>query len=255
MTESKADPDFRLLAAILSMTAGSMDVIGFLALGGLFSAHITGNIAVLAAHYVTGGFSQIGPLLSVPVFVIVLGCVTLLCGSADQPSDRIRRTLLIVHAVLLAICSGVGIVLGPFSDPDRASAVLVGMLAVVAMATQNALVKIGLKDAPSTAAMTTNTTQLVVDLATLVLARGTPDVLARCRRRRDMIYPCLGAFVAGCAIGAILQTYFGLRALAFPAGLAILAIVIDEVVCRRDATESRTLGARMTRHGICVSKT
>jgi uncharacterized membrane protein YoaK (UPF0700 family) len=42
------------------------DTIAFLGLGELFVAHITGNLVVPAAHYVTGGFSQIGPLLSVP---------------------------------------------------------------------------------------------------------------------------------------------------------------------------------------------
>lgn len=68
----------RLLPAVLSTTAGAVDVIGFLALGGLFTAHITGNLVVLAAHYVTGAFSQIGPLLAVPVFIAVLGLVTML---------------------------------------------------------------------------------------------------------------------------------------------------------------------------------
>jgi uncharacterized membrane protein YoaK (UPF0700 family) len=67
----------RLLPAVLSTTAGAVDVIGFLALGGLFTAHITGNVVVVAAHYVTGGFGDIGPLLAVPVFVAVLSLVTL----------------------------------------------------------------------------------------------------------------------------------------------------------------------------------
>jgi uncharacterized membrane protein YoaK (UPF0700 family) len=65
-----------LLPAALSMTAGAVDVIGFLALGGLFTAHITGNLVVLLAHYITDKFGQIGPLLSVPMFVGVLGLVT-----------------------------------------------------------------------------------------------------------------------------------------------------------------------------------
>jgi uncharacterized membrane protein YoaK (UPF0700 family) len=51
-----------LLPVVLSTTAGAVDVIGFLALGGLFTAHITGNMAIVAAHYVTGGFSEVGPL-------------------------------------------------------------------------------------------------------------------------------------------------------------------------------------------------
>ncbi len=32
-----------LLPAVLSTTAGAVDIIGFFALGGLFTAHITGN--------------------------------------------------------------------------------------------------------------------------------------------------------------------------------------------------------------------
>src|SRR5229473_6960988 len=88
-----------LLPTVLSTTAGAVDVIGFLALGGLFTAHITGNLVILAAHYVTGGFSQIGPLLSVPVFVIVLGIV--IVSFANKATRGTRRTLLLLHASLL----------------------------------------------------------------------------------------------------------------------------------------------------------
>jgi uncharacterized membrane protein YoaK (UPF0700 family) len=41
-----------LLPALLGATAGSADVISFLGLGGLFVAHITGNLIILAAHVV-----------------------------------------------------------------------------------------------------------------------------------------------------------------------------------------------------------
>src|SRR5438552_14003479 len=91
-----------LLPTVLSTTAGAVDVIGFLALGGLFTAHITGNVVVLAAHYITGGFSEVGPLLSVPVFVVVLGAVTLASGAARQASHGFRLALLALQAVLLA---------------------------------------------------------------------------------------------------------------------------------------------------------
>src|SRR5712664_1824157 len=92
-----------LLPAVLSVTAGAVDVIFFLALGGLFTAHITGNVVVLAAHYVTGGFSEVGPLLAVPVFVTVLGAVTVTyvsVTSADYPSPR---GLLMLQAALLTV--------------------------------------------------------------------------------------------------------------------------------------------------------
>ena len=61
---------------------------------GLFTAHITGNLVIVAAHYVTGGFSEVGPLLSVPVFIAVLGVVMLACGRAEKAGHRSRRALL-----------------------------------------------------------------------------------------------------------------------------------------------------------------
>ena len=88
-----------LLPTVLSMTAGAVDVICFLGLNGLFTAHITGNLVVLAAHYVTGGFSQIGPLLSVPVFVIVLALVTFVAKTAEPTTASRRRTLLFLQTL------------------------------------------------------------------------------------------------------------------------------------------------------------
>jgi uncharacterized membrane protein YoaK (UPF0700 family) len=43
-----------LLPTVLSVTAGSADVISFLGLGGLFVAHITGNLVLLAATWSPG---------------------------------------------------------------------------------------------------------------------------------------------------------------------------------------------------------
>src|SRR5882724_8011838 len=108
-------PDW-LLPIVLSTTAGAVDVIGFLALGGLFTAHITGNLVVLAAHYITGRFGEIAPLLSVPMFVVVLGGVTL--TFVAKPIRFVRRALLALQAVMLAAFLGLGAGFGPFENPD-----------------------------------------------------------------------------------------------------------------------------------------
>jgi uncharacterized membrane protein YoaK (UPF0700 family) len=221
-----------LLPAVLSTTAGAVDVIGFLALGGLFTAHISGNLCVLAAHYITGGFSQVGPLLSVPVFIAVLGVVTRAFGRAESAGDGSRRALLVLHAAALVACLGLGVGFGPFADADCPMAVLVGMLAVTAMATQNALVKLALPDAPPTAVMTTNITQVTIDLAMLAGGRGDPDELAKARRRASMTLLCVVGFVGGCTAGAVLEVCSGLWALALPVVLAVLAVPLGEL--RRD---------------------
>jgi uncharacterized membrane protein YoaK (UPF0700 family) len=216
------------LPAVLSATAGAVDVIGFLGLGGLFTAHITGNVVVVAAHYVTGGFAEVGPLLAVPTFVAVLGAVTAVAVAAEKAGFDRRRGLLVLQAALLAGCLGVGVEFGPFADADHPMAVLVGLLAVAAMATQNALVKIALPGAPSTAVMTANTTQLTVDLAAIAWGLGSSDDLARARCRAGQISACVSGFVAGCAAGAAVQVHLGLWALALPAALAALAVPLGE---------------------------
>jgi uncharacterized membrane protein YoaK (UPF0700 family) len=218
-----------LLPVVLSTTAGAADVIGFLALGGLFTAHISGNLCVAAAHHITGGFSRVGPLLSVPVFIAVLGVVALTFGRVEKARAGSRRALLVLHAALLAVCLGLGVGFGPNARGDRPMAVLVGMLAVAAMATQNALVKLTLPDAPPTAVMTTNITQLTIDLATLAWGRGDPDDLVGARRRARMTFPCVVGFVGGCAAGAGLEVYFGLWALALPVVLAAVAVPLGEL--------------------------
>jgi uncharacterized membrane protein YoaK (UPF0700 family) len=213
-----------LLTAVLSVTAGAVDAIGFLALGGLFTAHITGNVVILAAHYATGGFSEVGPLLAVPVFIVVLGAVTFASKSIQEAGYSSRRTLLVLQAVLLVGCLGLGVGLGPFANPDGPKAVLVGMLAVAAMATQNALVKLTLPGIPSTAVMTTNTTQLTIDLATLLWSRGKREDLAPVRHRAGVTVPSVLGFVAGCAAGAVLEVHGNLWALALPVVLGLLAV-------------------------------
>ncbi len=217
-----------MLPFVLSATAGAIDVIGFLALGGLFTAHITGNLVVLAAHYLTGRYSAVGQLLAVPVFVVVLGAVTLLSGAFERAGYESRQALLVLQVVFLAVCLGLGVVWGPFADANSPMAVLVGMLAVAAMATQNALTKLALPGAPSTAVMTTNTTQLTIDLVTLARRRGHADHLARARSRAAVTSSSVVGFVAGCASGALLELRCGLGALALPVILAALAVPLGE---------------------------
>jgi uncharacterized membrane protein YoaK (UPF0700 family) len=183
---------------------------------------------VLAAHYVTGGFSQIGPLLSVPVFVAVLGIVTALF--VNKVTRGTRRALLVLQVVLLGAFLGFGVGYGPFPNPEHAMAVFVGMLGVAAMATQNALVRLELIGFPSTAVVTTNIVQLTVDLAVLVRGKSNPEDLTKARRRARLTFPSVAGFLGGCAAGGFLEVRFGLKALTLPIVLAAIAIPVSEAV-------------------------
>ena len=208
------------------MTAGSVDVISFLGLGGLFTAHITGNLVILAAHYITGRFGEIAPLLSVPVFVLVLGVITAVL--IRKPIPFIRRALLVLQAVLLASFLGFGVGFGPFTDPNSWMAVFVGMLGVAAMATQNAVVRLALPGHPTTAVMSPNFAQLAVDFAILARCFLQPTNVSKIRSRADVTTLAVLGFVVGVLAGAILEIHFGLWSLTFPSLLAVLAIPLGE---------------------------
>jgi len=223
----------KLLPSVLSLTAGSADVISFLGLGGLFTAHITGNLVILAAHVVSGDEAQLAPMLSVPVFMMVLGLTRLLAGGLEAIGLASLRPLLLLQFLLLAGSLVLCVAPGPSVNLSAANAIVAGMLGVSAMAVQNALVQISLKGAPSTAVMTTNITRFMMDLGDVLLARDA-DEMAKARNRAKHTWPALVGFTAGCGLGAACEATFGLRSLALPAGLALLALALSFTVKSAD---------------------
>jgi uncharacterized membrane protein YoaK (UPF0700 family) len=222
----------KLLPAVLSLTAGSVDVISFLGLGGLFTAHITGNLVVLASRIVVGGETPVAPILSVPVLMVVLGLTRLLVSGLDSIRLASLRPLLLLQLLLLAGFFVLSVATGPRIDPNTASAILAGMLGVSAMAVQNALVQVSLKGAPSTAVMTTNVTRFTMDVGEVLLGHD-PDNVAKARRRANHTWPAIVGFAAGCGLGATSEAAFGLLSLALPVGLALLALAIGLVFTAR----------------------
>jgi uncharacterized membrane protein YoaK (UPF0700 family) len=215
----------RLLPTVLSLIAGSADVISFLGLGGLFVAHITGNLVLLAAHLVTGTRVSVALLLSVPVFILGLGLTRLLAAGLDAVGLASLRPLLLLQFLLLAGFLALGVAAGPRIDPNAGAAILAGMLGVAAMAVQNALVQLSLRGAPSTAVMTTNLTRFTMDVGEALLRRDPADATGA-RRRAARTWPAILGFTAGAALGAACFAAADLWSLALPAGLALLAFAI-----------------------------
>jgi uncharacterized membrane protein YoaK (UPF0700 family) len=215
----------KLLPGVLSVIAGSVDVIGFVGLGGLFTAHITGNLVVLAAHVVTGRTASLAPILSVPVFIVVLGLSRLGARGLERTGHAALRPLLALQLLLLASFLAVRVAAGPDLVPTAPLAVVAGMLGVAAMAVQNALVQISLAGAPATSVMTTDITRFMMDVVGL-LCRVDPGEVANARSRARHTWPAILGFTVGCSLGAILQAAIGPWSLTLPTGLALLALAL-----------------------------
>jgi uncharacterized membrane protein YoaK (UPF0700 family) len=215
----------KLLPTVLSLVAGSVDVISFVGLGGLFAAHITGNLVILAAHVVAGDEAPWALMISVPVFIIVLAITRLLAAGLERLRVGLLRPLLLLQFLLLASLLALCVIGGPRLDPNGANATVAGMLAVSAMAVQNALVQIALKGAPSTAVMTTNITRFMMDLGDVLLGRS-PNDGAKAGERARRTGVAIAGFVVGCGLGAGCQAVAGLWSLTLPAALALVALAM-----------------------------
>jgi uncharacterized membrane protein YoaK (UPF0700 family) len=213
------------LLVVLSVVAGSTDVIGFLGLNRLFTAHITGNLAVLAVHIVAGGEGQFAQLLAVPVFVATAGLTRLLAGCVESIGVAPLCPPLLLQFLLLAGFLSVCIAVDPRLDPNATALILAGMLGVSAMAVQNALVQISISGAPSTAIMTTNVTRFATDIGQLLLG-GDPAAVSKARNQAARTLPVIIGFAVGCGIGAACEAALGPRSLALPAGLALVAFAL-----------------------------
>src|SRR5271165_5472414 len=127
----ESSPGLRLLPFVLSVIAGCSDVISFLGLGGLFTAHITGNLVILAAHVLSGEPAQVALILSVPVFMAALALTRLLVGGLETIGLASLLPLLLIQFLLLAGFFVVCVAAGSRIDPDGAIAIFAGMLGVL----------------------------------------------------------------------------------------------------------------------------
>jgi len=220
-----ADLAIRALPFVLSVIAGSTDIIGFLGLNGLFTAHITGNIVVLAAHIVAGNPAIFSYILSVPFFMLVLFLTRLLASRLERAGMSTLQPLLLLQLICLAAFFALCVTAGPWRDADAILAVIAGMFGVAAMAVQNALVQISLKNSRATAAMTANVTRFMLDLGE-ALAGGDAAKVAEARNRAMHTLPVIVGFTIGCGLGAAGEAVAGLWSLALPTGLALLAFAM-----------------------------
>ena len=89
------------LPPLLSVIAGMVDLTGFFTLGNIFTAHVTGNLVVIAAEAVRRGPLSLAQTLSVPVFILAVAAVWLLDRASGRRGPALTRLLLLVQFLLV----------------------------------------------------------------------------------------------------------------------------------------------------------
>ena len=190
------------LGVLLSFNGGYVDTMGFLALAGLFTAHVTGNFVTLGAALVFGTTGVIAKLLALPVFCIVILLTSVLSLRLKLAGRRAVVTLLSLKLVLFTIAAVAAFVHGPVLNGDSPAAIAIGMTLVTAMAIQNGLHRAYLSKLPPTTLMTGTTTQIMIDLADLISGTAS-DHMHEVRKRLRRMATSLLSFAIGCAAAAL----------------------------------------------------
>jgi len=218
--------DRKVLPTMLSVIAGSTDVISFLGLAGLFTAHITGNLILIAARIVNGSEASVAHILAVPVFILALALTRLLVHGLTAIGRPTLRPLLALQFLLLSGFLTFSVITGPHVDPSTPEAIFAGMLGVSAMAVQNGLVQLSLRGIPSTAMMTTNITRFTLEFVEVLIGRDPEDV-AKSRQQTKLYFLAILGFTAGAAIGALAFRLLAFWSLLIPTALAALTVVMS----------------------------
>ena len=212
------------LPLLLSLNAGYVDTAGFLALQGLFTAHVTGNFVTLGASLALGTSGAIAKLLALPVFCAVVIAVRLLGTFLANRGIRAFESLLALKVLLLTGGAALAIRFGPFRDGDSWQAILTGMVLVSAMAIQNAVHRVHLGTAPPSTLMTGTTTQIMIDLADRIYGRVEESDQSASRLVRMSTNVLV--FAAGCGAAALLYARFGIWCFVLPPIVGFLSIII-----------------------------
>jgi uncharacterized membrane protein YoaK (UPF0700 family) len=209
---------------LLSAVAGAVDAIGFVSLK-LFTAHVTGNLVVIAALLVRGGPPTLDQALSIPIFMLATAGAWFIATLVPRHGSALARVLLLVQLSLL-ICVWIFSV---YTHPDihtrGLSADITALMAISAMASQYVLLHLAIPGAPSTAVMTGNIAKAVLGLLdTRIASNSTPLLRDAERRHLSRSLALILVFFLGCVAGAVAYLWRGDWAWLLPVTLAALAL-------------------------------
>jgi uncharacterized membrane protein YoaK (UPF0700 family) len=202
---------------LLSWVAGFVDTSAFIILFGLFTAHVTGNLALAGNSFVSSDEgSTITRLLMIPTFMGVVALTSLLARYARHQGWSVLSTLLVAEAIALGVFLAVGTHLSPalLLDVQEDLILPMGIMGVIAMAIQNALMKEAkdsFKSYIPTTVMTGNTTQLTIDLTQLFVSKFLPSWSKAPTSEAEEALERMSRFIptlVGFALGGLASAYF-----------------------------------------------
>lgn len=217
--------------ASLGFIAGYVDTLGFVALFGLFTAHVTGNFVLIGAEMAN---PQGGPLLlkilAFPAFILGIVFSRLLVAGLQANGRHALLYLYIVELFLLTAFMALGTLAEPIGHEPSFFAGLAGIVGAMAMGAHSGYGRLLLSHLVPTAMMTGNVTQLVIDAVDVIRGAADESVKRRCKK---FLWPVL-AFSLGAVGAAFAYHWFGFIALLLPISMMFHLMYIERGALHRN---------------------
>jgi uncharacterized membrane protein YoaK (UPF0700 family) len=210
--------------ASLSFVAGYVDTIGFVALFGLFTSHVTGNFVLIGSELIAPGHGVLLKLLVFPTFIAAVACAKLVVDFRGQRGASPLRPLLLLQVLFLAVFMFAGVAGAPIRGAETAAALVAGLAGSFAMGMQNAVNRLLLPTLAPTTVMTGNVTQFVIDCIDY-WRRSSGEA----RERLARLAPAIIAFGIGAIGAALCYQWLSFWALAIPIAVLLALSTYKEI--------------------------
>ena len=213
---TSAMPTFKQgLPATLAFIAGFVDACSFLAFAGFFVAQATGSFVVAGAELFTETAGFTIKVLALPVFVGAGMLTTCIVRAARGRERQAMAGVVGIEALLLT-----GIIIYGQTGMKNGLTVPPALVGLAAMGIQSAAARLLLSGYGSTNVMTTNTTQLSIDLTDSLLTRRlVPNLL--------QTGTIMLGFLIGVILGSLAFNALGLECLLLPVVVLILIALVQ----------------------------
>ncbi|MFC7297543.1 YoaK family protein [Herminiimonas aquatilis] len=214
----------------LGFLAGYVDTLGFVALFGLFTAHVTGNFVLIGAEM---AHPQGGPLLlkilAFPAFIFGVVFTRLMIAALLKYNFHALWYCYILELLLLIAFMVAGIKASPIGAEPTLMAEIAGLIGATAMGSHSACGRLLLSHLAPTAMMTGNVTQLVIDAVDVV--RGAADNMVK-QRFIKFLWPVI-AFAVGAVGAAFAYQFAGFYALSLPIVILMFLMYVERGAMHR----------------------
>lgn len=214
----------------LGFVAGYVDTLGFVALFGLFTGHVTGNFVLIGAEMAR---PQSGPLLlkflAFPAFILGVAMARLLIGSLLKRGHHALWYAYFLQLFLLVAFMFVGYLATPAGPEPTDMTALAGVVGAMAMGAHSGTGRLLLSHLAPTSAMTGNVTQLVID--SIDVLRGTAEKKIR-ERCYKFLWPVV-AFGIGAIGAAFVYQFAGFGAMMLPIAILLYLMYLERGVMKK----------------------